>query len=687
LPVVIGCAAWTLDDMFRALCLTLAVAAASPTQDRRAEATKTFDAGAAIFNRAVELERNRDYAGARRLYEESRPYFERAARLNPADSQMRGAPALVDEALQDVDRWERAYRAYERGMAASTLASDALNADNAYAAESALVSADRAFAEALALTPEDPAARHNADLVRKILSELRRGGVAAAKAAVRNGPQPPPATPAAYGSCLTDWRQTKLFGLLRSALACKDENSTNWDKLVATLESWASNPEFRDSKLPEYRAYYDAAVEALPLARAERDRARKPRASEMPRVPSVALPARSTPPPLSLPNAPATSRPALPSTTRPAPPAESRPTPSSSTPSTPPTVSLPTPVRGAVPPPSIPDTLIGSIASLEGAVYVQRQGKPVPLTLGAEVHYGDTLVTGSKGRIRVRFPDQMYLDVGPRSTTTLDRFFAETNPSMPSLVIELIRGIIRCGTGGRFKEKPHRFKGSAGYAATGVRSTDFTLVHNEADATVTLSVHEGTAFIVEPTGNSKTVTAGGTVTVPAGLPPRFPLLSAAVQQAMRTLEPIVEAGRQFVPLRHAGVWASDRWQLQPTNDPELRQLQLAGADVWARLGVGRTIVPVEDLPGIALLMFQRVAPDAKIVSEDRRQVGGVTVSRIELDLTSSGTPYRVVGQFFAGPNGIVDFVVVLPRRSSDAVRGDVEALLAGLVVDVSRERR
>jgi hypothetical protein len=115
-------------------------------------------------------------------------------------------------------------------------------------------------------------------------------------------------------------------------------------------------------------------------------------------------------------------------------------------------------------------------------------GLTAPLTKGAEINSGDTVLTNS-GRVQLRFSDGAYVSLQPGSEFRIDdyRFDGRTDGTERG-VFSLLKGGLRTITGlvGRTNRKAYQVNTSV--ATIGIRGTEYTIAYTNS---ITGSVGEG----------------------------------------------------------------------------------------------------------------------------------------------------------------------------------------------------
>jgi len=119
---------------------------------------------------------------------------------------------------------------------------------------------------------------------------------------------------------------------------------------------------------------------------------------------------------------------------------------------------------------------IGTVAELEGTADVGRAGVWTPASIGAAIQPGDTLRTGSPGRLAVVFQDDSVVTVGDDSELVVDEQIFERDAGIARSVMHLLWGRIRALVSEYYERRGTEFRIETVTAVTGVRGTEFVIV-------------------------------------------------------------------------------------------------------------------------------------------------------------------------------------------------------------------
>jgi hypothetical protein len=122
---------------------------------------------------------------------------------------------------------------------------------------------------------------------------------------------------------------------------------------------------------------------------------------------------------------------------------------------------------------------VGQIKVMAGSVYLEREGKRLPVQVGMPVRQSDILVTGSDGTAGVTFTDNSLLSVGPNSTLAIDRYAFDTTTHAGQFDASLKKGTLAVISGKMVKQSPDAMRVHTPTSIMGVRGTDFVVKVSE----------------------------------------------------------------------------------------------------------------------------------------------------------------------------------------------------------------
>ena len=121
---------------------------------------------------------------------------------------------------------------------------------------------------------------------------------------------------------------------------------------------------------------------------------------------------------------------------------------------------------------------VGRIILSAGDVTALRQGRSVPLGMGADVESGDRIRTGQSSNAQIRFTDSAIVALRPDSDFGIDEYiFQGQQNGSERAIFSLFKGGLRTITGliGKVNQRNYAVRTPA--ATVGIRGTHFNLVH------------------------------------------------------------------------------------------------------------------------------------------------------------------------------------------------------------------
>ena len=139
--------------------------------------------------------------------------------------------------------------------------------------------------------------------------------------------------------------------------------------------------------------------------------------------------------------------------------------------------------------PSFAQGRIGNAAAISNQVEGINRNVTRTLAVGGDVFSNEQVRTGEQSTAQLVFLDNTNLNVGPKSTVTLDRFVYDPGRGAGSVVLRATRGLFRFVTG---TQPPQDYKIVTPLATIGVRGTVFDLDVQPAKVIVILESGEVT---------------------------------------------------------------------------------------------------------------------------------------------------------------------------------------------------
>ena len=113
---------------------------------------------------------------------------------------------------------------------------------------------------------------------------------------------------------------------------------------------------------------------------------------------------------------------------------------------------------------------------LAGEASVTRNGQQIPLSNGAMIETGDTILVGEKSALQIRFTDNAIVSLRARTTFRVDDYRYNQDPQGDKTALSLLKGGMRTITGAIGKENPKNYSVNSAVATIGIRGTYYSLV-------------------------------------------------------------------------------------------------------------------------------------------------------------------------------------------------------------------
>lgn len=118
---------------------------------------------------------------------------------------------------------------------------------------------------------------------------------------------------------------------------------------------------------------------------------------------------------------------------------------------------------------------VGSIKTLTGEVFIDRDGEKVAAAVGGYLLEGDTLVTGENSSVGVIFRDETILSLGSRSTVRIDRFVFDPAADNMTFLTNVRKGTVQFISGQMTKLRPGSMVVETPLSTIGIRGTRFLI--------------------------------------------------------------------------------------------------------------------------------------------------------------------------------------------------------------------
>ncbi len=103
-------------------------------------------------------------------------------------------------------------------------------------------------------------------------------------------------------------------------------------------------------------------------------------------------------------------------------------------------------------------------------------------------------------------------------------------------------------------------------------------------------------------------------------------------------------------------------------------------DAYAIGIVERISMPLKTLKNIAIDNAKNVAPDAKVVLDEERQINGVNASIMDIEGTIDGIPFRYHSYYWTGKEGSIQVITYTAQNLFEEYHDDFDDLLNGIVL-------
>ena len=165
---------------------------------------------------------------------------------------------------------------------------------------------------------------------------------------------------------------------------------------------------------------------------------------------------------------------------------------------------------------------IGEAKKVVPSVSSEGESGKVTLSVGGSLFQDDLVRTGNLGRAGLQFLDQTELEVGPNSSTKLDRFVFNPDKTASDVSINLAKGVFRFISGGQ--SRPNTYTLTTPHATLGIRGTKCEL---RVAGTTQVFCWEG---YVEVCGRN----GGGCLSVGEGYPQNYAVFNSSglIQSAL-----------------------------------------------------------------------------------------------------------------------------------------------------------
>ena len=117
----------------------------------------------------------------------------------------------------------------------------------------------------------------------------------------------------------------------------------------------------------------------------------------------------------------------------------------------------------------------GMIKTLKGSAQIEREGKPIPAKVGAEVFAKDRISTGPGSAVGITLKDNTQLSAGENAQLDLTKFSFDSTTHSGELNASVKRGALAVISGKVAKANPDAVRFNTGTVTLGVRGTEFII--------------------------------------------------------------------------------------------------------------------------------------------------------------------------------------------------------------------
>jgi hypothetical protein len=124
-----------------------------------------------------------------------------------------------------------------------------------------------------------------------------------------------------------------------------------------------------------------------------------------------------------------------------------------------------------------------------------------------------------------------------------------------------------------------------------------------------------------------------------------------------------------------------KWRLQPSRTPDdMGHFTLIGTDGYAMIVSEGLAIPTESLKKIALENAKEAAPDARIISEEKRVVNGKEILCLVIEGTIEKVPFTYYGYYYGGKQGTIQVLTFTGQSFFATYKDEFTAFLNGLEI-------
>ena len=243
---------------------------------------------------------------------------------------------------------------------------------------------------------------------------------------------------------------------------------------------------------------------------------------------------------------------------------------------------------------------VGTVAAIEGTAEIGRQEVWTAAVIGAAVHQGDVLRTGSPGRLRVVFQDDSVLSLTEDSRVVVDESVFNPSTGKVHSLLGLLQGQVSALVSEYYHRSGATYEIKTPTAVAGVRGTEFSVAYypgQEVTEVVGMRGVVSVRSVVDLTGPGVLLRENEATTVLRGRLPTRPhrMDEAIFQQRLEGIQFIGQGRPESMTTGHAvrtgaSVPAPDRAGAVASRGAPSAQKTRHGRDVGTLVGKSPVIV-------------------------------------------------------------------------------------------------
>jgi len=116
---------------------------------------------------------------------------------------------------------------------------------------------------------------------------------------------------------------------------------------------------------------------------------------------------------------------------------------------------------------------IGKAKTSKGSVFVIREGKQIPVSVGEKLFQNDRIRTGAVSSVGIIFEDNTVLSLGANSEIVIDEYVFTPEKGVFSMITRMLRGTASYISGIIGRQSPESVRFQTPDATIGIRGTQF----------------------------------------------------------------------------------------------------------------------------------------------------------------------------------------------------------------------